>query len=268
MNTPSRFWADWTHLDFDQLDASNAIALLPLGATEQHGPHLPLSVDTVLVEGIVNHALNHLNPDDTVLVMPTQSVSYSIEHSAFSGTLSYSPASIIEQWCAIGQSVAQVGIQKMVLFNSHGGNTALMDIVARQLRAQFKMLVFGVNWYQLPLAQEVTSLFSEHEHRFGIHAGDMETSLMMALAPQLVRHDQLQNFHSASEDRAKQFSILGNGKSAKLGWHIQDYNSAGAVGNAQLATPAKGQALLDSASKQLAMLLQEVAQMSAPISEK
>jgi creatinine amidohydrolase len=107
----------------------------------------------------------------------------------------------------------------------------------------------------------VNALFSAHEHRFGIHAGEIETSMMLALAPELADMAQAQNFASTSEDRSKTYSILGNGKSAKLGWQMQDYNAAGAVGNAAAATAEKGRAVLDASGRALAQLLSELHQL-------
>jgi hypothetical protein len=91
--------------------------------------------------------------------------------------------------------------------------------------------------------------FDAHEQRFGVHGGDMETSLMLAIAPHKVRMDEAQVFASSSEQRADNFELLGNGQSAKLGWHMQDYNPHGAAGNAAAATADKGQALLDAVGK-------------------
>ena len=238
--------------------------MLPLGATEQHGPHLPLSVDTVLVEGVVNAALPHLSAQDPVWVLPTQALGLSTEHQAFEGTLTLSPETVIALWCEIGASVARAGFKKMLMFNAHGGNVGLMDVVARELRAQHGLLVYSSSWYNLPLDEAALAQFSAHEHRFGIHGGEIETSMMLALAPDLVDMSQAQNFTSSSQERAQRYPVLGNGKSAKLGWHIQDYNPSGAVGNAGAATAAKGQALVKSAGEQLAVLLREL--MDLPLS--
>jgi creatinine amidohydrolase len=232
--------------------------VLPLGATEQHGPHLPLSVDTALVDGVVNAALGRLAATDPVLVLPTQTLGLSTEHTAFAGTLHLSPQTLIQLWCDIGASVARAGVKKLLMFNAHGGNVGLMDVVARELRAQHGLIVYSSSWYSLPLEASVMGQFSADEHRFGIHAGDMETSMMLALSPASVNMAEAQNFASTSQDRAKQYAVLGNGKSAKLGWHMQDYNPQGAAGNAAAATAAKGEALVQGAGEQLALLLKEL----------
>ena len=263
MNSTPRFWADLSTADFAQLDRARTVAVLPVAATEQHGPHLPLSVDTDLVNGVVQASLRHLPADAQVLFLPTQTVGLSPEHARFAGTLTLRAETVIRLWTEIGESVAASGVNKLVLLNAHGGQVSVMDIVARDLRARLGMLVYSTSWFNLPLldaqGQDVSALFSAHEHRFGVHAGEVETSMMLALAPERVRMDRAQNFHSTSADRATASPLLGNGRSAKLGWQMQDYNPLGAAGNAAAATPAKGQALLDAAGRGLAQLLTEVA---------
>ncbi len=261
----SRFWADLTTQEFDGLDKSRAIAVLPVAATEQHGPHLSVSVDTDLVEGVIQAALPHLAPELPVLFLPTLPVGLSPEHNRFAGTLSLSAHTIINLWTDIAESVAKTGIRKLVLLNSHGGNVGVMDLVARDVRARLNMLVYSVSWFNLPLGAAVEQMFTAHEHRFGIHAGQIETAMMLTLKPERVRMDLAENFASASEQRAQQFEILGNGKSAKLGWQIQDYNPSGAVGNAIDATAEQGHAVLTAAGVALAKLLAEIDQTPAPI---
>ena len=265
MSLKSRFWADLTTRDFAQLRTGGTIeevvAVLPVAAIEQHGPHLPLSVDTTLVEGIVTAALPELPEDLPVLFLPTQQVGRSIEHIRFPGTLTLSAETIIRLWTEIGESVARAGVRKLVLFNSHGGQVSVMDIVARDLRSRSELMVFSVNWFNLPLGEAVDGLFTQEENRFGIHAGDVETSMMLALRPQSVDMEQAREFRSTSQDRAEQVDILGNGRSAKRGWQMQDYNPMGAAGDATLATADKGRAVVEAAGRQLALLLQEVAQV-------
>jgi creatinine amidohydrolase len=261
MKTKSRFWADLSTREFARLDVAHTIAVLPVAAIEQHGPHLPVNVDTTLVEGVIAAALRHMPAELPVLVLPTQAVGLSPEHLRFPGTLSLKAETVIAVWTQIGESVARAGIRKLVLLNSHGGQVGVMDIVARDLRARLDMLVYSVNWYDLPLGDAVEDLFSAEEHRFGIHAGEIETSMMLALAPDQVDMAQARNFASSSQERARQFKILGNGRSAKLGWQMQDYNPQGAVGNAAAATSDKGRALLDGAGLTLALLLAEIGQL-------
>jgi len=270
MSLNTHFWSDLNTQDFARMDKSRVIAVLPLAATEQHGPHLPLSVDTDIVNAVIARSvplLQTLAPSLPVYFLPTQAVGLSPEHAAFHGTLTLKPETLIRLWTDIAESVHAAGIHKLVMFNAHGGHVGAMDVVARDLRARLGMLVYCVNWYQLPLhdaqGQDLNALFSEHEHRFGVHAGEVETSVMLALKPQAVRMDEAQNFKSTSELRAAKFPILGNGKSAKLAWQMQDYNPMGAAGNAAAATPEKGQALLAAAGQSLAQLFIEIDQLPA-----
>ena len=262
MTLPSRFWADLCTRDFAQLDPARTIAVLPVAATEQHGPHLPLSVDSVLADGIVAASLPHLAPELSVLFLPTQAVGLSPEHARFPGTLTLRAETVLRLWTDIGESVAAAGVRKLLLFNSHGGQVSVLDLVARDLRARLNLLVYSCSWFNLPLhdaqGQDLNALFSAEEHRFGIHGGEIETSMMLALAPQRVRMDQARHFASTAQARAQQFPILGNGRSAKLGWQTQDYHPAGAVGHAAAATAAKGEALVQAAGRALAQLLAEL----------
>lgn len=256
----SYFWSELSTHAFADLDKTRAIAVLPLGATEQHGPHLPLAVDSTLVDGVVRASLPHLalSPDLPVLFLPTQTIGFSPEHLAFAGTLSLKASTWLQMITEIGEAVAATGIKKLVLLNAHGGQAGLLDPVGRDLRQRHGMLVYGVNWYDLPESADTADLFSAHERRFGIHAGEIETSMMLALAPSLVDLSKAENFESQSAKRAPHFQILGNGKTAKMAWAMQDINPMGAAGNAAAATQEKGQAILDNAGEQLARLLIEM----------
>ena len=262
-----RFWADLKSPDFARLVLTRAIAVLPVAAIEQHGPHLPLDVDRALVDGVITSAFPHLPADLPVLFLPTQPVGFSPEHTRFAGTLTLKAATLISLWTEVAESVAASGVKKLVLLNSHGGQAGLLDVVARDLRSRLGMLVYSVNSFNLPLVngsgESVAGLFSAHENRFGIHAGDIETSIMLALKPEQVDMAKAQDFHSTSQDRAENFSILGDGRSAKLGWQIQDYNPHGAAGNAAAATAGKGRALLGAMGHSLAQLLIEIDRLPA-----
>ena len=163
MQLSSHFWSDLTTRQFAQLAASKdiaqVVAVLPVAATEQHGPHLPVSVDTALVDGVVKrHSLPHLPADLPVLFLPTQQIGKSNEHIRFPGTLTLSAQTVISLWMDIGASVARSGIKKMLILNSHGGQASIMDIVARDLRTEHDLIVYSANWYNLPLGDAVMGL--------------------------------------------------------------------------------------------------------------
>ena len=262
---PSRHWAEVSARDFVLAQGSGlavqTIAVLPVAATEQHGPHLPLSVDAALLQGVIDTALPLLPPELPLLLLPPQNVGLSTEHTAFAGTLTLAPATLIALWTELGTCVARAGIKKLLLLNGHGGQVSVMDIVARELRQHCGLLVYSASWFSLPLPEAVAGQFSAEEHRFGIHAGEIETSMMLHLAPHTVRMEHARNFRSTSQDRAARYAILGNGKSAKFGWAIQDYHPAGAAGNAAAATAEKGASVVQAAAQQLVLLLQELHQL-------
>lgn len=259
---PTRYWAQVSMRDFAQAQAQGlarqTVAVLPVAAIEQHGPHLPLEVDALLLQGVLQEALAVLPPAVPVLVLPAQNVGLSTEHLAYPGTLSLSPATLLALWGELGQAVARAGVRKLLLFNGHGGNVAPMDIAARELRQRCELLTYSASWFNLPLPEAVQQLFSAEEQRFGIHAGEMETSMMLHLAPHLVQMPHAQHWPSSSQERAARYAVLGNGKSAKMGWAIQDYHPSGAVGNAAGADALRGQALVQAAGQSLAQLLLEL----------
>jgi len=172
---PSRLWAGLSTRDFTRLRASGqarqTVAVLPVAAIEQHGPHLPLSVDATLLQGVIDAALPLLPAALPALFLPPQVVGLSPEHIRFPGTLTLSPATVIALWTEIGECVARAGVKKLLLFNGHGGQVSVMDIVARALRTRCGLLVYSASWFSLPLPDAVAGQFSAEEHRFGIHAG-------------------------------------------------------------------------------------------------
>lgn len=250
-----RFWADYSWRDFAALDRDRLIAVLPIGAIEQHGPHLPMSVDTCTVTAVATRLAQALPDDSPVLILPTQAICKSDEHIDFPGTLTLSADTLTRVLTEIGASVARAGVRKLVLLNGHGGNIAVMDIVARQLRIDQKMMVFCVNWFGFGMPE---GLYSAVETSHGIHAGDMETSVMLALDPGNVDMGQARDFRSRGQDLAETTRYLGLGRAARPGWQTQDLNPAGACGQAHLASAEKGQATLAHAVDHLVQAMAEI----------
>ena len=258
---PSRHWAEVSAHDFAlaQTDglAAQTIAVLPVAAVEQHGPHLPLSVDATLLQGVIDAALPQIPADVPVLFLPPQNIGFSTEHTNFPGTLSLSPATIIALWTELGACVARAGIKKLLLLNGHGGQVSMMDVVARELRIKHSLLVYSASWFGL-VDDAANQQFCAHEHRFGVHGGEVETSMLLHLDPETVHMERAQNFASTSEMRAGKYHFIGNGRSAKLGWAMEDYNPAGAAGNAAAATAERGEKMVQSAARGLVALLGEI----------
>lgn len=257
----SRLWSDCSARQFSAWQASGAskemVAVLPVAAIEQHGPHLPVCVDTCLLDGVIEATIPRLAPDLPVLFLPTLALGKSNEHARYPGTLTLSAATLSALWMDVGASVAAAGVGKLLILNSHGGQMAMMEVVARELRIANDLIVVASNWFSLPLSEAVSGLFSADEHRFGIHAGDIETSMMLALRPQVVDMTEARAFDSAAARRAQTLPLIGSG-AAKVAWQVQDLNPWGAAGDATLATAAKGQAVIDEVADRLAALLGEV----------
>ena len=252
---PSRLWSDYTSEAFSRLDRDRTIAVLPVGATEQHGPHLPMSTDTATIDGVVAATITKLPDALPVLFLPTVAYGKSNEHSRYPGTLTVSATTLTSLWMEIGACVAASGVRKFVMFNSHGGQMSVMDIVARDLRERHDLMAVAANWYTLGLPN---GMFDEREMKHGIHAGDLESSIMMALAPAHVRMDKARDFSSLTETMARENRSLSITPSGKLGWQIQDLNPAGAAGNAAIASADKGLAVVDHVSSRFVELLQEI----------
>lgn len=215
-------------------------------------------MDQAILDGIIAATVPLIPDNCPALFLPTLPVGKSNEHSAWPGTLTFSAKTLMAMWNEIGDSVAAAGVRKLVLLNSHGGRIAPMDIVARDLRIRHRMLAVAANWFAMGMPE---GLYTPEEDRFGIHAGDMETSVMPALHPGLVEMDQARDFHPGIADIARQNRHLGLTGAGKFGWQPHDMNAAGACGNASAATAAKGAATLPNAARQLVTLLQEVHRM-------
>ncbi len=257
LNLSACFWQDMHTTDFATLDAHRTIALLPVAAIEQHGPHLPLSTDAVINEAIVRLMMQRLPTGGSVLVLPALNIGDSLEHSAFEGTLNVDMQSLLGLWLSVGRSVARAGVRKLVIFNSHGGQRSHVDQAALRLRVECRMLVVRAHSFALGMP---AGLFDADELAHGLHGGAVETSMMLHLRPDLVRQEALADFPSAGRALAARGSVLGLEKPAGLGWMMQDVNSDGACGNAAAASAAKGQQLLEHLADRLVTLLGEVAE--------
>ncbi len=202
MAPPSRFWAELTTTDFASADTQSWIAVLPIAATEQHGPHLPTGTDTAIGDGLMRAAVAAMPAGLPAVILPTFPVGKSDEHIAFPGTLTLSAATLTDVIIEIGLSVARAGLRKLVIVSSHGGNSEVMGIAGRELRLSAGMLVVATSWARMG---QPDGLFDAAEKRHGIHGGDVETSLMLHLAPGSVRVEQAADFTSAAAGMESEF---------------------------------------------------------------
>jgi creatinine amidohydrolase len=252
---PARRWADMTSAMFAEADTSGWIAVLPVAAVEQHGPHLPVSTDTAIVTGVVDRVIAQLPDGLPATVLPVQAIGKSNEHIASPGTLTLSWDTVIRAWIEIGESVRRAGVRKLLILNAHGGNVPLIDVVTRELRVRAGMLAVHTGWFRFAAPD---GTFDPEEAAYGIHGNDLETSVMLHLAPELVRMERAEDFRSAQLDFIEEFDHLrGHGPHA-FGWLAQDLHPSGATGNAAAATADKGRIALDHAARGIVALLADM----------
>jgi creatinine amidohydrolase len=252
----SRYWWDLTTEEFARLDPAHSVALLPVCAVEQHGPHLPVRVDAAINAGILERALELIPPDQQLLVLPAQNVGKSNEHTAFPGTLSIHYETLGRLWFDLAESVHRAGIRRIIFFNSHGGQPQVIDIVCRELRVRLNMLAVNCAWFNVTAMND---LFDPLELQYGIHGGAVETSIMLHLHPALVRMDQARNFVSRAIALEAECAVLRVEGTTAIGWQTQDLNPAGACGDATRADASLGRELVERAARALATLVADVA---------
>jgi creatinine amidohydrolase len=254
MTSKSRWWCDLTTGDFTGLDRERTVAVLPVGAVEQHGPHLPVGVDSAINAGIVARAVELMPDQLQAIVLPMTSVGKSDEHIAFPGTLTLSHETLAQLWYDLAASVHRAGLRKILFFNSHGGQPQLLEIICRDLRVKLGMFAVTAIWPQLI---EMGDLFDPAEIRHGIHGGQIETSMMLHLQPGLVRMEHAQDFTPVTVEIERETKLLGRG-SAYFGWQAQDLHPSGASGNAARATAELGKELVERAAIGLVRLTDDI----------
>ena len=233
-----------------------AIAVLPLGATEQHGPHLPVETDTIIAEGVAARAKALLPAGLDVEFLPVEPVGYSPEHMDFPGTRTLAFDEAVDRWTGIGEACLDRGFRRFVMLNAHGGNAPLMTIVATELRVRHPMLAVATSWTRFGYPAE---LVSAREKAIGIHGGFIETSVMLALRPDLVDMAKAKDFSSAQERFERDFSHLRAYGPHAFGWKMSDLSPEGVTGNAAAASAQAGEAILDHAARGFVELLRDVA---------
>jgi len=252
---PPRDWTEIHWPDISGADPARWIAVLPLAATEQHGPHLPLGTDVMIAQAYLAR-VHELMPDTLpATFLPLQPVGISTEHIDFPGTLTLPTETALNSWMALGISVARAGIKKLVMVTSHGGNSAAMTLVAQDLRAEYGLLAVTTGWSRFGAPD---GLFSAEELRHGIHGGAVETSIMLARYPQTVRRNEIADFRPRSMAMEQDYRRLAAHRPAPFAWQAQDLHPSGAAGDATQASAEKGELLLDHGAAAFCELLADV----------
>ena len=253
---PIRFWGDLPSHAFRDLDPEATLAVLPIAAIEQHGPHLPVSVDFTIMTGMLATAMALPSDGVDALVLPTLAVGKSNEHLHAPGTLTFSYETAIRSWIELGEGVLRAGLRKIVVVTSHGGNVDPIGILCRELRVRHGILAVATAWRRFGLPD---GLYAELDAVHGIHAGDMETSLMLHFRPDLVDMQAASLFEPVMVELARDYDKLRPIGPHAFGWMAQDIHPSGAAGDASLGTAEKGRLTASFQAQGFVDLLREVA---------
>jgi creatinine amidohydrolase len=249
-----RDWGTLSAVDAEAAARRDPVVVLPLAATEQHGPHLPLSTDLDIGIGILEAALGMLPPDLEVWTLPAITVGASQEHLRFDGTKSITTEELIESIVTRGAALARAGVRRLVLSNSHGGNHHAIEAAALDLRARAGLLVVKASWFRFPRPDIA---LPEEEWRHGLHGGAVETAMMMHLRPDAVRKDAVARFASLGEELERSLRRVGPEGVAPFAWLADDLNPHGVVGDATLATSTMGARLVEHYGSILAEVIRD-----------
>jgi len=231
------YWGDLTTNSFASINPESTVAILPVAAVEQHGPHLPLNTDAEICQGLIQRIVKDKSTRLRVIALPLIQIGQSSEHQDFPGTLGFTAEQLISLWTRLGKQVCRAGIRKLLILNTHGGQPGLVDVVAQRLRTENGMLIVGVSSFRLGIPD---GLFDRQEIESGIHAGEIETSMMLYLKPDNVQMNQAEHFKLISPVIQKKYKHLALNGMAPIAWQAQDLNPKGAVGKASKADAERG----------------------------
>jgi creatinine amidohydrolase len=244
---------NFAYLNWKQADAlprESTLLLLPTAAIEQHGPHLPLATDTLINNLLLGRALEKLAPELPVYALPPVQYGKSNEHLGFPGTLSVTASTFMAVLHDLGASISSAGFKKLVLYNTHGGNTSLIDVMARDLRAEFGLRTFALHGSGgIPFEG-----LDPQERAYGFHAGEVETAFLLASVPNLVDRSAYTVNYIAHVEKPE--LLRPENAPAVFSWLTGDIASSGVLGDPRQATPEKGARWIEEAATQIAKLLE------------
>lgn len=231
------FAEELTAPEFARFVNADTVGVLPVAAIEPHGPHLPLSTDCDIARGHLAHVGDVVAEQTDVLILPLQTIGNSLEHRGFAGAFTHAAETLLRTWTDIAMVFHAAGGRRLIVISSHGGNSDVVGILVMRLRAELDMLAVSASWQRFGYPQ---GLFDPREPAYGVHGGEIETSLMLHYWPEAVRGDKLQDFASAAESWDAQSREMKTHGRIRPGWMTQDLNPLGALGNAAAATARKG----------------------------
>ena len=237
---PQRFlpYLSWTEVAALP-DRENTVIVLPVGAIEQHGPHLPCSVDSVISSGVMGRALSELPAWVPAFGLPPITYGKSDEHLHFPGTITLTGPTLLAMVTEIGESVYRSGFRKLLLANGHGGQPQVLEMAARELRVRHGDYVI-VPFHVSRVANSSGKYISDKEKSQAMHAGHSETALMMALTPESVHMERaVANYPPVFPSK----TLSADGRPA-CAWTARDFGTSGVIGDPLGATPEQGEDIL------------------------
>ncbi|NHN28895.1 creatininase family protein [Paenibacillus agricola] len=246
-----RFLPRLSSLQIKQLAKDDALVILPVGAVEQHGWHMPVMTDALIGEALLTQTMDLLPEETNVWLLPPISYGKSNEHLDYAGTFSLSSATLLHVLSDIGASVKRNGFRRLLLFNTHGGNVDLLNVAAREIRVSTGLMVFYVNPHSLDTTHD---LVSEEELEYGIHGGDIETSMLMAIKPNWVQEE----LRVSEMPDVSQLEFLTLEGKIRFAWVMSDISQSGIAGDATKATAEKGEVIMQRSASELAKAMQEL----------
>jgi creatinine amidohydrolase len=252
-------WAALKTTDLPSRTDERLLAVLPIGAIEQHGPHLPLGTDSTILAALLDALRGRTLGGGRALLLPLLPVGLSPEHKGFAGTLTVEAETLLALWCDVARSVVRAGVRRLLFLNSHGGNGALADLATFRLRDEAGVVAAALTTHRFGAP---AGMLDADERRYGIHGGHAETALMRAIAPDLVAAEA-PSFASREREVATARAGYTAGP-ARLAWRAEDLNAAGTVGDAARATAAEGEALLDFMATQTVEVMEDLLALPLP----
>lgn len=250
------FAEELTAPEFASLVGRETVGVLPVAAIEPHGPHLPLSTDCDIARGHLLRLDDYVAEETSVLILPLQTIGHSLEHTGLPGVFTHAAEHLLAGWTDIARAFHRAGGRRLIVVSSHGGNSEVVGLLVTRLRVELGLFAVTASWLRFGQPE---GLFDARELAFGIHGGDVETSLMLHYWPEVVRLDQRQDFVSAAEDWESGMTELRVHGKTRPGWLSADLNPDGALGNALAATAEKGAASAAHALRGFGELIADVA---------
>jgi creatinine amidohydrolase/Fe(II)-dependent formamide hydrolase-like protein len=245
-----------TSPEIEAIARSDALVIQPIASVEQHGPHLPCYTDSLVAEGLVNRAISLTPEDVNVWVLPVIAYGKSNEHLGFPGTISLSAETLIAVCRDVGRSVSRSGFRKLAFVNGHGGQPHLLEMVARDIREETGLMVFPLFPYRLGVPEGAVS--SPEEEALGIHGGELETSLVLALEPDAVHMDRLESGGDRVRKLYGDLRYLSLEGALPTAWLTKDLSENGVIGDPTNATVERGERVLAHLAEGLSRVFAEI----------